>query len=137
MTVEINTVEVVVSNEINHVDIIVDVVVNPNVGGGGGGTGDGDMTKSVYDKNNNGIVDNSEKVNNLTVETAVPINALFTDTIYDDTVIQAEVTANTDKAHTHDNKAVLDTITEEDVINWDAKQDDLGKDIMNLIYAGL
>lgn len=38
MTVEINTVEVVVSNEINHVDIIVDVVVNPNVGGGGGGT---------------------------------------------------------------------------------------------------
>ena len=66
MTVEINTVEVVVSNEINHVDIIVDVVVNPNVGGGGGGTGDGDMTKSVYDTTNNGIVDNAEALNGFT-----------------------------------------------------------------------
>lgn len=42
----------------------------------------GDMLKSTYDKNSNGIVDNSEKVNGHTVETNVPANAKFTDTIY-------------------------------------------------------
>jgi hypothetical protein len=31
-------------------------------GGGGSGTGSGDMTKAVYDVNDNGIVDNSEKL---------------------------------------------------------------------------
>ena len=31
---------------------------------GGGGTGSGDMLKSVYDTNDNGVVDNSEKLNN-------------------------------------------------------------------------
>jgi len=46
------------------------------------GTGSGDMLKSIYDTNQNGIVDNAEKVNGLTVETAVPINAVFTDTVY-------------------------------------------------------
>jgi len=57
-----------------------------NLGNGGtapGGTGD--MEKSVYDTNDNGIVDlaeNANKVNNLTVETAVPQNAVFTDTTY-------------------------------------------------------
>jgi len=60
-------------------------------------SGGGDMLKSVYDTTNNGIVDNAEKVNNLTVLTAVPLNALFTDTVYDDTSIQAEVTVNTAK----------------------------------------
>lgn len=34
--------------------------------------GQGDMNKSVYDTNNNGIVDNAEKVNNHTVEDDVP-----------------------------------------------------------------
>ena len=42
----------------------------------------GDMLKSTYDKNSNGIVDNSEKVNGHTVESNVPVNAKFTDTIY-------------------------------------------------------
>lgn len=42
----------------------------------------GDMKTSVYDTTQNGIVDNAEKVNGLTVETAVPINAVFTDTVY-------------------------------------------------------
>lgn len=46
------------------------------------GTGSGDMTKSVYDTNNNGIVDNAEKVNNHTVQSDVPANAVFTDTTY-------------------------------------------------------
>ena len=48
----------------------------------------GKMDKSVYDTNSNGIVDNAEKVNNLTVETAVPQNAVFTDTVYDDTEVR-------------------------------------------------
>lgn len=41
----------------------------------GGGSGEGDMLKSVYDKNNNNIVDNSEKVNH-----ALTIN--YDDTTY-------------------------------------------------------
>lgn len=49
-----------------------------------GGGGSGDMLKSVYDTNFSGIVDDAEKVNGLTVETAVPENAVFTDTIYND-----------------------------------------------------
>ena len=39
----------------------------------------GDMAKAVYDTDNNGIVDNAEQVNNLTVQTAVPANADFSD----------------------------------------------------------
>ena len=49
---------------------------------GGGGSGSGDMLKSVYDTDNNGVVDNAEKVNNHTVESDVPSNAVFTDTTY-------------------------------------------------------
>ena len=45
------------------------------------GSGSGDMLKSVYDTNDSGIVDNAEKVNGLTVQTAVPVDALFTDTV--------------------------------------------------------
>lgn len=44
--------------------------------------GEGDMLKSVYDTDNDGIVDNAEKVNNHTVESNVPANAVFTDTTY-------------------------------------------------------
>lgn len=44
--------------------------------------GAGDMLKSVYDTNGNGTVDNAEKVNGLTVLTAVPSDAKFTDTTY-------------------------------------------------------
>lgn len=50
--------------------------------------GNGDMTKAIYDTNNNGIVDNSELVNGLTVETAVPAGALFTDTVYDPNAVE-------------------------------------------------
>lgn len=62
-------------------------------GSGGGGSGDGDMKKSVYDTDNNGIVDNAEKVNNHTVAKDVPANAVFTDTVYDDTALSGRVTA--------------------------------------------
>lgn len=50
--------------------------------GGGTGAGSGDMLKIDYDTNENGIVDNAEKVNGFTVEINVPANAKFTDTIY-------------------------------------------------------
>lgn len=46
------------------------------------GQGSGDMLKATYDTNDNGIVDNAEKVNNHTVLTDVPANAVFTDTTY-------------------------------------------------------
>ena len=44
--------------------------------------GAGDMAKSIYDTNNNGIVDNSEKVSGFTVGVSVPADAVFTDTTY-------------------------------------------------------
>jgi len=46
------------------------------------GQGSGDMLKSTYDTDNNGIVDNAEKVNNHTVLSDVPADAVFTDTTY-------------------------------------------------------
>ncbi|PXY01671.1 hypothetical protein DF185_09390 [Marinifilum breve] len=42
-------------------------------------SGSGDMMKVVYDKNGDDKVDDAEKVNGLTVETAVPTAAVFTD----------------------------------------------------------
>ncbi len=55
------------------------------------GNGAGDMLKSEYDKNNDGIIDNAEKVNGHTVESNVPENAKFTDTLYDDSEIQGKI----------------------------------------------
>jgi hypothetical protein len=46
------------------------------------------------------------------VQTPVPANAVFTDTVYDDTAIQAEVTANTTDRHTHANKSIIDKFGE-------------------------
>lgn len=49
----------------------------------GGGSGSSVfMKRSVYDANNNGIVDNAEACNGHTVATNVPANAKFTDTTY-------------------------------------------------------
>lgn len=42
----------------------------------------GDMLKSIYDTDNDGIVDVSKRVNGFTVDANVPANAKFTDTIY-------------------------------------------------------
>lgn len=44
--------------------------------------GFGDMKKTTYDADENGIVDNAEKVNGHTVESDVPSGAKFTDTTY-------------------------------------------------------
>ena len=49
---------------------------------GNDGSGTGDMLKATYDTNDNGVVDNAEKVNNHTVEIDVPANEVFTDTTY-------------------------------------------------------
>ena len=53
-----------------------------------------DMLKTTYDTNANWIVDNAEKVNWLTVETAVPLNAKFTDTPYTDAEIKVKYENN-------------------------------------------
>ena len=50
--------------------------------GADGDNATGDMLKATYDADNDGIVDNAEKVNGLTVLTAVPSGAKFTDTVY-------------------------------------------------------
>lgn len=54
-------------------------------------TADEAMKKEVYDKDNDGVVDNAAKVNNHTVGSDVPPQAVFTDTVYDDTAIKKEV----------------------------------------------
>ena len=59
-----------------------DVYTKTEVNGLLSSAGQGDMVKGVYDTNNNGIVDNAEKVNGFTVETNVLADAKFTDTIY-------------------------------------------------------
>ena len=51
----------------------------------------GDMMKSVYDSNNNGIVDNAEMVSGHYVDIDVPATAKFTDTIYDDSAVKARI----------------------------------------------
>lgn len=91
------------------------------------------MLKATYDVNNNGIVDNAEKVNNHTVEKDVPANAVFTDTTYSEaTTSQAGLMSSTDKSnldsntsarHTHSNKSTLDGISSSDISNWNGKQD--------------
>lgn len=54
------------------------------------------MDKSVYDSNGDGVVDNAKKVNNHTVDKDVPSNAVFTDTVYDDTAVRGLIsTLNT------------------------------------------
>ncbi len=58
----------------------------------GPSSGNGDMLKSNYDTNNDGIVDNAEKVNGHTVDSDVPANAKFTDTVYDDTEVKTNIT---------------------------------------------
>lgn len=50
---------------------------------------------ATYDSTGNGIVDNAEKVNNHTVDKDVPSNAVFTDTVYDDTEVRGLIQTNT------------------------------------------
>ena len=52
------------------------------------------MSTEVYDINKDGIVDDAEKVNGHSVFKDVPSDAVFTDTVYDDTIIRGQVRAN-------------------------------------------
>ncbi len=54
----------------------------------------GDMSTEVYDINKDGVVDNAELVNGHSVFKDVPSDAVFTDTVYDDTIIRGQVRAN-------------------------------------------
>lgn len=72
--------------------------------------GKGDMLKSVYDTNGDGIVDNAAKVNGLTVQTAVPANAKFTDTTY------SLATASANGLMPATDKAKLDKVRLDNVI---------------------
>lgn len=101
--------------------------------------GQGDMMSSVYDTNQNGIVDNAEKVNDHTVDSDVPSNAKFTDTIYDDTEIKQSIANIKNEIPTKVSDLTNDSgyitsytetdptvpsyvknITEEDIAKWNA-----------------
>lgn len=81
------------------------------------GEGSGDMLKSVYDTDNDGIVDNAEKVNNHTVEKDVPSNAVFTDTVYTHPANHPASIITQDS----NNRFVTDT----EKSTWNGKQDTL------------
>ena len=75
---------------------------------GADGSGTGDMSKATYDTTANGVVDNAEKVNSLTVETAVPALAVFTDTTYTDSQIKTKYEGNPDtNGYTDAEKALV------------------------------
>lgn len=64
-----------------------------------GPAGTGDMQKSVYDPDNDGIIDNAKKANGHTVQKDVPENAEFTDTTYTNaTITQDGLMSKEDKA---------------------------------------
>lgn len=85
--------------------------------------GGGDMLKSVYDTDNDGKVDsaeNADTVDGHTVAKDVPADAVFTDTVYDDTEIRGEIDDKVDKIdgkglstndYTNADKAIVDGVT--------------------------
>ena len=90
------------------------------------GTGNiGDMTKAEYDTDNDGIVDNAERVNNHTVDIDVPSNAKFTDTVYDDTAITNRVT-------TLENAGYI-TKSVSDLVNYYTKSETYTKQEVNTL----
>ena len=77
---------------------------------GANGEGAGDMLKSIYDQDNDGIVDNAEKVNGHTVLSDVPAGAVFTDTVYTHPATHSAdiiVDGTTNKAYTATEKSKL------------------------------
>ena len=86
------------------------------------GQGSGDMNTSVYDVNKIGIVDNAQKVNNHTVQSDVPANAVFTDTTYTNvsefTNDAGYLTSETDPIYS---ASAASGITSADISNWNSK----------------
>ena len=72
-------------------------------------TASGDMLQAIYDANADGTVDDSELVNGLTVETAVPAGAVFTDS---QTATEVAVIASGDLLST-DVQSALDELQSE------------------------
>lgn len=54
------------------------------------------MQKTVYDADNDGVVDNAKTVGGHTVEANVPSNAVFTDTVYNDSALAGRVKVTED-----------------------------------------
>ena len=75
------------------------------------GTLSGKMDKSTYDSDGDGIVDNAEMVNNHTVHSDVPAQAVFTDTVYDDTEIKGDM-GDPDNLQTTDKTSLVAAINE-------------------------
>ena len=69
------------------------------------------MDKSVYDPNGDGVVDNAKKVNNHTVEKDVPSNAVFTDTVYDDTELRNKI-GDMGELETEDKQSLVGAVNE-------------------------
>lgn len=61
-------------------------------------TADGAMQKNAYDTDGNGRVDDADKVNGHSVESDVPADAVFTDTVYDDYDVKKSVTDEAERA---------------------------------------
>lgn len=73
------------TTDIYTITLSNDATFKFSVYNGADGKGTGDMLKATYDKNENGIVDNAEKVNGHIIESDVPEDAKFTDTTSDET----------------------------------------------------
>lgn len=56
------------------------------------------MTTKTYDADGDGMVDNAAKVNGHSVESDVPADAVFTDTVYDDSAVKKSISDETDRA---------------------------------------
>ncbi|WP_291567018.1 MULTISPECIES: hypothetical protein [unclassified Clostridium] len=94
---------------------------------GADGEGSGDMLKEVYDTDGDGVIDTAKTVNGHTVESNVPPNAHFTDTIYDDSEIKELLNK---KADVDENgKVLLEQLPSMDYIPNDEK----GKTVATLV----
>jgi len=79
-----------------------------------GEPGHGDMQKAIYDMDNDGVVDNANKVNGHTVNEDVPENAKFTDTTYEiATVYEDGLLSKEDKKKIDENVQKIIELEEE------------------------
>lgn len=60
-----------------------------------------EVALSKFDADGDGVIDDAAKVNGHTVESDVPNDAVFTDTVYDDFELKAAIKANTDALGGH------------------------------------
>ena len=136
-----DTFEMVAGTNITLVPDNVNKKVTIHSTGGGGGTSSGDMLKSVYDQNNNGIVDKAETLNDGTNS----LTASITELNYVDGVtssIQTQINGKAASVHTHVMSDITDLsipddlsdlnddsthrlVTDTEKSTWNGKQDAL------------